>query len=59
VRALNPRVERLDQSYLRIDDHASGHQYEYEAPSFDFSCRLAYDKSGLVLEYPGIAVRAA
>jgi hypothetical protein len=28
------------------------------APAFDFACRLTYDESGLVLDYPGIAVRA-
>jgi hypothetical protein len=59
VGIVKPIVDRLDQWYLRIDDHTSGQQYEYEAPAFDLRCRLAYDTSGLVLEYPGIAVRAA
>jgi hypothetical protein len=26
--------------------------------AFGFTCRLVYDESGLVLDYPGIAVRA-
>jgi hypothetical protein len=58
VRALNPAVERLDQTYARIADEAGRQQYDYAAPAFDFSCRLCYDEGGLVLDYPGIAVRA-
>jgi uncharacterized protein len=34
-------------------------QYEYTAPAFDFSAILTYDRFGLVLDYPGIAVRVA
>ncbi|MGE5286203.1 MAG: putative glycolipid-binding domain-containing protein [Micromonosporaceae bacterium] len=30
----------------------------YEISAFDFTCRLVYDEGGLVLDYPGIAVRA-
>jgi hypothetical protein len=60
VRAADLTVERLEQRYVRVDDDASGRQrYDYDAPAFDFSCRLVYDGSGLVVEYPGIAVRAA
>jgi len=33
-------------------------RYDYAAPVFDFACRLLYDESGLVLDYPGIAIRA-
>lgn len=59
VRALDLRVERLEQHYVRVRDR-DGHQcYEYTAPSFDFSCELVYDEAGLVLAYPGIAMRAA
>lgn len=59
VRTPDLRVERLDQDYVRAAD-AGGHQrYDYTAPVFDFACRLVYDESGLVLDYPGIAVRAA
>jgi hypothetical protein len=29
------------------------------APAFGFGARLVYDRSGLVLDYPGIAVRAS
>jgi hypothetical protein len=27
------------------------------APAFDLSCQLVYDAYGLVVDYPGIAVR--
>jgi uncharacterized protein len=54
VRALDRAVERLEQTYVRIDDDS----YDYSSPAFDFECRLGYDDSGLVVDYPGIAVRA-
>jgi uncharacterized protein len=59
VRALDLSVERLEQRYLRLDDDGSRQRYLYTAPAFDLECELSYDESGLVLEYPGIAVRAA
>lgn len=58
VRAVGLTVERLAQSYARVPDDAGRQCYDYTAPAFDFGCRLAYDESGLVLDYPGIAVRA-
>jgi uncharacterized protein len=58
VRALDLAVERLEQTYVRVTDQASKKRYDYAAPAFDFACRLVYDDAGLVLEYPGIAVRA-
>jgi uncharacterized protein len=58
VRAVGLDVERLEQTYLRARDQAAGQSYDYAAPVFDFACRIAYDESGLVLDYPGIAVRA-
>ncbi len=58
VRAVGLGVERLEQTYLRVPDEAARQRYDYAAPAFDFACRLTYDKSGLVLDYPGIAVRA-
>jgi len=51
-------IERLEQSYLRIQDAEMGQRFDYEAPIFDFHCQMVYDKAGFVLEYPGIAVRA-
>lgn len=59
VRALDLRVQRLEQVYLRVPDEGSHEAYDYSAAEFAFSCRLTYDASGLVLSYPGIAVRAA
>jgi len=58
VRAAGLAVERLEQTYLRATGQGTGQSYDYAAPVFDFSCRLVYDQSGLVLDYPGIAVRA-
>ena len=59
VRALDLRVERLEQHYARTDEQTRRQHYEYRAPAFDFSCQLVYDEAGLLLAYPGIAVRAA
>ena len=59
VRALDLEVERLEQHYLRLPDLDGRQRYRYRAPSFDFECELVYDESGLVLDYPGIATRAA
>src|SRR5690606_4399994 len=47
VRAQDARVERLAQTYTRVDGDGS-HEYDYAAPAFDFACRLRYDPSGLV-----------
>ena len=58
VRAVGLAVERLEQTYVRITDEAACQRYDYAAPAFDFAARLVYDESGLVLDYPGIAVRA-
>jgi hypothetical protein len=57
VRALDLAVERLEQSYLRVEDDGEHQRFDYAAPVFDFGCRLVYDRHGLVLEYPGLAVR--
>ena len=59
VRAADPSVERLEQQYLRTTDEGAHQRYDYTAPAFEFACRLVYDESGLVLSYPGIALRAA
>ncbi|WP_314174443.1 putative glycolipid-binding domain-containing protein [Streptomyces winkii] len=57
VRAADLAVERLDQTYELVRDKAGQQRYEYAAPALDFNCRLAYDSSGLVRDYPGIAIR--
>jgi hypothetical protein len=59
VRALDLRVERLEQRYVRLNDDADRERYHYTAPQFEFECQLVYDQFGLVLDYPGIAVRTA
>jgi uncharacterized protein len=57
VRALDLRVERLEQHYVRLEDVDGRQTYRYASPEFGFEARLVYDESGLVLDYPGIAVR--
>jgi hypothetical protein len=59
VRAPGLDVERLDQSYARLEDAHEHSRYDYAAPSFGYTGQLTYDESGLVLEYPRIAVRDA
>jgi uncharacterized protein len=58
VRALDLTVDRLEQTYRRIADEGARQRYDYAAPAFDFTSRLVYDESGLVLDYPGVAGRA-
>jgi uncharacterized protein len=58
VRALTLAAERLDQVYERVPDEAAQRRYDYAAPAFGFTARLVYDESGLVADYPGIALRA-
>jgi hypothetical protein len=58
MRVPDLRAERLDQDDTRIADADRCQRYDYVAPAFGFTCRLRYDESGLVLDYPGIAVRA-
>ena len=57
VRAVGLAVQRLEQTYVRTPDEGMRQCYDYSAPAFDFRCRLVYDETGLVLDYPGIAVR--
>jgi hypothetical protein len=57
VRALGLEVERLEQRYARIEDDGTRQRFDYTAPVFDYEGRLVYDAAGLVLDYPGIAVR--
>ena len=59
VRSDGLRVERLEQRYMRLEDDAGHERYLYAAPAFGFECELLYDEAGLLLEYPGIGVRAA
>ena len=59
VRAPDLRVERLEQQYERLEDDGELTRYDYASPAFGFTCVLVYDRHGLVLDYPGIAVRVA
>jgi hypothetical protein len=56
VQADDLSVIRIEQRYtlLRSDEQ---HVFRYESATFDFECDLTYDASGLVLDYPGIAIR--
>jgi hypothetical protein len=57
VRAPGLAVERLEQTYLRLPGDGKHSRYDYAAPAFDYRAELVYDEFGLVLEYPGLAVR--
>jgi hypothetical protein len=59
VRASDLRVERLEQHYARLQDAEGRARYEYAAPAFEYRGVLVYDEYGLILDYPGIAVRVA
>lgn len=54
VRALDLSVTRLDQTYRRLDDR----RFDYISET-DFRAVLEYDPTGLIVDYPGIAVRVA
>jgi uncharacterized protein len=58
VRAAGLEVERLEQTYARLEDRDGHSRYDYASHRFEYEGVLAYDEYGLVLEYPGIAVRA-
>jgi hypothetical protein len=55
VRALDLSVTRLDQTYRRRDDR----RYDYTSEGGGFRAVLSYDEAGLIVDYPGIAVRHA
>jgi uncharacterized protein len=58
VRAVDLSVERLEQRYVRLDDDGRRQCYAYSASRFGVECVLVYDEDGLVVDYPGIALRA-
>jgi hypothetical protein len=59
VRAADLAVIRVEQTYRRLPDDERGARYDYASTTFDVQCVLSSDRAGLVLDYPGIAVRAA
>jgi uncharacterized protein len=54
VRAPGLAVERLEQRYESL----GGGRFRYASPAFGYEAVLAYDDAGLIVDYPGIAVRA-
>jgi uncharacterized protein len=52
-------VERLEQTYARLQDDGPRRRYDYASPRFGYAAMLVYDESGFVLDYPGLAVRVA
>ena len=59
MRAPDLAVERLEQTYARVDDEDGRARYDYASPGVGFAAVLAFDGHGLVTDYPGIAVRVA
>jgi hypothetical protein len=59
VRAPDLTVERLEQRYFRGPDDGRHQRYHYAAPAFEFETDLLYDEAGLVIDYPGLAIRIA
>jgi uncharacterized protein len=59
VRVPSLAVERLEQRYARLPDEGGRRRYDYTSPEFGYRDVLVYDENGLVVEYPGIAVRVA
>jgi uncharacterized protein len=55
VRALDLSVTRLDQTYRRLGDRT----FDYASEGGAFRAVLEYDSTGLIVDYPGIAVRFA
>jgi hypothetical protein len=57
VTAEDLSVLRLEQRYTLLSSDEDLHVFHYESATFDFECRLTFDAAGLVVDYPGIAVR--
>ena len=55
VRALDCSVTRLEQTYRRTGERT----FDYTSEGGSFRAALAYDGAGLIVDYPGIAVRSA
>jgi uncharacterized protein len=55
VRATDLSVTRLDQTYRRLGDRT----FDYTSEGGAFRAVLEYDSAGLIVDYPGIAVRSA
>jgi hypothetical protein len=58
IRALDLTVERLEQDYVRRPDDGDHVVAHYVCARFDADFDLVYDRTGLILDYPALAVRA-
>ncbi len=59
VRELDLAVAPLEQRYERLPDDGDRQRFAYDSLQHGFSAELVYDRHGLAVEYPGIAVRDA
>lgn len=50
-------VAVLAQRYERLPDQDGNRRFSYSAPRHDFAAELRYDESGLVADYPKLAMR--
>jgi hypothetical protein len=57
VQADDLGVIRIEQRYTLLSSDEQQHVFRYQSATFEFECDLTYDASGLVLDYPGIAIR--
>ena len=57
VRASEPLIEVLPQTYAIPAITTPTFSCDYTAPRFEFAAKILYDHAGLVLEYPDLATR--
>jgi hypothetical protein len=57
VRTRSLKVERLEQTYLRIPDANGRVVFDYDAPRFSYRAALQFARDGLVVVYPQIGER--
>ncbi len=50
-------VDRIEQRYGRLADDGDVLRFTYDAPSLDVHITTRHDGAGLVLDYPGLAIR--
>ncbi|MGY4859133.1 putative glycolipid-binding domain-containing protein [Cryobacterium sp. AP23] len=57
VRAEDLRIERMEQEYTLTSADDAPLAFHYESSTFGVACELTFDTSGLLLLYPGLALR--
>jgi len=57
IRCAPLRPERLDQTYRLTTQNRIGVSYAYTSPAYGTDIELHFDDAGLVLDYPGLAIR--